>query len=263
MSGDSASLVAEVLDDVATQALALAGVKQPPVDVFAVAQAMGWQVGLDPRLEGRARCVRLRSSTGPRTSIWLRPDPRVERLQWALAHEVGEQLAQQVFVALDWEPAAVAPGMREQVANRLAARLLLPSRWFSLVGRQTRWDLLALKSRFPTASHELIAARMLDTGDQVVITVCDQGRVTWRRGNRPPRPPGLSPLERACWRTSQETSAIVRRKVGPIELVVWPLHEADWRREILRTTFDDSLAPGDEFQPGFLAEETPWSAACA
>ena len=83
------------------------------------------------------------------------------------------------------------------------------------------WDLLELKRRFATASHELIARRMLECRPAVIVTIFDQGRIAFRRGNLPGRVPPLSPAERACWqgvheenRPLQTTPARARCKAG-------------------------------------------------
>ena len=41
-------------------------------------------------------------------------------------------------------------------------RLLLPMKWFALAATEFDHDLMQLKGRFQSASHELIARRMLD-----------------------------------------------------------------------------------------------------
>ena len=74
-------------------------------------------------------------------SILLRPDPRPERLQWAVAHEIGESCAYQVFERLAVDPHEAPPGSREMVSNQLAARLLLPREWFGDDARRLAWDL--------------------------------------------------------------------------------------------------------------------------
>ncbi len=94
------------LDRVAEEILAEAGVRSPPVDALAVAQMLGIAVALDDRQEGRARYVRLgdRLSGRPRATILLRPEPRHERRQWAVAHEIGEHVAHRVFARWGADP---------------------------------------------------------------------------------------------------------------------------------------------------------------
>jgi hypothetical protein len=125
------------------------------------------------------------------------------------------------------------------VANRLASALLLPRRWFAVDGRECDWDLLGLKKRYGTASHELIARRMLDMRPPIVITVCDYGRVHWRRSNVTSRPPELLRDETAVWQQTHRSGLTIDRSLdaetGLESVRCWPVHEVGWKREILRS----------------------------
>ncbi len=83
-------------------------------------------------------------------------------MQWAIAHELGECERHRVFEFLQVDPREAPPAAREAVANHLASRILLPREAFSADATACGWDLPELKSRYTTASHELIARRMLD-----------------------------------------------------------------------------------------------------
>ena len=228
---------AATLDDVAETVLERLPSDEPPVDALALAQAWQLTVAWDERQTGRGRFVRLRefSGTASRGSILLRPDPRPERLQWVIAHEMGELFAVQVFDRLGVDPREAPPGARENVANQLAGRLLLPKAWYGPAGVESGWDLPQLKARFSTASHELIARRMLDFPPQVAITIFDQCRRTFRRGNLPLRLPPLASLEQAAWLAAHETGEPVTQSDCLCRVQAWPVHEAEWKREILRT----------------------------
>jgi hypothetical protein len=178
--------------------------------------------------------------TAGQGTIVVGPAERPERLQWAIAHEIGESIAYRVFAALGVS-ADVSSDDRELVANHLASCLLLPREWFAVDGRETAWDLFALKQRYPTASHELIARRMLEMRPPIVVTLCDQGRVRWRRTNVGGRPPKLLPQEYAVWRETHENGSVAAAMLDPeatgLEAVrAWPIHEPEWKREILRST---------------------------
>ena len=231
----TAEELAGALDAVAGDVLASAGCQEPPVDALALGQALGCQVAWDDAQSGRARLVCSRRSADVAGLILLRHDPRIERLQWAAAHELGEVFAAQVFDRLGVDPREAPAGARERVANQLAGRLLLPTDWFAAAGRECDWDLLELKGRFGTASHELIARRMLDFAPPIVVTIFDHGRLTMRQGNAVRRPPALSPEESACWRRVHETGQSQRRETPELIVRGWPVHEPDWKREILRT----------------------------
>jgi Zn-dependent peptidase ImmA (M78 family) len=231
------------LDDLVDDLLWEAAINGPPVDALVVAERLGLVVAADDRLASRARFVRLGGSDRSRAgqgTIVVGPAQRPERQQWAVAHEIGESVAHQVFARLGLRQCDIQPSTRESVANLLAQRLLLPRRWFAPDGRECDWDLLALKEQYATASHELIARRMLEMQPAVVITVCDQGHVKWRRGNSASRPPRLLSGELDAWQEVHITGLPVDVPLdaaanGLTSVRGWPVHEPGWKREILRS----------------------------
>ncbi|HWC88799.1 MAG TPA: hypothetical protein VG433_04070, partial [Pirellulales bacterium] len=122
----------------------------------------------------------------------------------------------------------------EAVANYLASRLLLPTHWFSAIGRTCDWELTDLKEAFVTASNELIARRMLDFEPAACISIYDHARLTCRWANRPGRPPPPTPLERACQLAAHQSGRTVTKMGELLRVRAWPIHEPDWKREILR-----------------------------
>jgi hypothetical protein len=209
----------------------------PPVDALALARTLGLAVAWDEQQLGRGRTARLATTAGAKNhgSIMLKPDPRRERLQWTIAHEIGEWCAHQVFQHLAVDPREAPRAARELVANQLASRILLPRDEFEQAARDCNWDLLALKQQFATASHELIARRMLDFTPAIIITIFDQGRRTFRRGNLPFRAPPLGHLEQTAARACQETAEPISESDSTLNIQAWPIHESDWKREIMRT----------------------------
>lgn len=228
---------AAALDAVAAEVLDQARVHQPPIDSLNVAKAVGLTVTTDDQQRGRARYVRLRGYRGraSRPTVLLRSDPRAERRQWALAHEIGEHVAHRVFHHLGADPRTVSPRVREAVANQMAGRLLLPTPWFSADAVASDWDLLALKARYTTASHELIARRMLEFPPAAIVSIFDQGRLSFRRGNMPGRMPPPSLEEIHCWKSVHRGNRPDEAPHGTYRIRGWPVHEPDWKREILRT----------------------------
>jgi len=225
------------LDAVVMEVLQEAGIDRPPVDAMAITRRFGITVAQDDRQRGRARYVRLRGTGGrkPSPTILLRPEPRRERRQWAVAHEIGEHVAHRVFDRLLVDPREAAPKARERVATDLATRLLLPGPWFAIDAPACGWDLPGLKSRYTTASHELIARRMLDLATPVIVTIFDHGQLSFRRSNVPGRVPPPSSVEMACWRTVHAHARAHRSSEGSQTTQAWPVHEPGWKREILRT----------------------------
>ena len=115
----------------------------------------------DARLQGRARRVRL-SVGGPRTvaAVYIRPEPRPERRQWAVAHEIREHFARPRFWALGVEPTKRLRSGATIRRTRLPNDCCCRRRGDAPEGAACDWDLLRLKQCFATASHELIARRV-------------------------------------------------------------------------------------------------------
>ncbi|MGI9456733.1 MAG: ImmA/IrrE family metallo-endopeptidase, partial [Aeoliella sp.] len=159
-------------------------------------------------------------------------------------HELGEFAAERVFDRVAIDPRYTPSGSREEVANAIARRLLLPRRWFRKHGLICEWDLLELKEIFTTASHELIARRMLDTSTKWIFTLFDQGNITWRRSNFGRSAAPLLATERECWLESHELGLTTHGEAadpngGEITIHCWPVHEPDWKREIMRMDLPD------------------------
>ncbi len=224
----------------AEEILQEAGVEYLPIDAMHVAQRLGITVAWDQRQEGRARYVRLSSRSGPpKATILLKPDPRFERRQWAVAHEIGEHAAYRVFARWGVDPRETQSNARELVANNLAGRLLLPTVWFAADAAACRWDLLELKARYITASHELIARRMLECRPAVIISIFDQQRLSFRRGNLPGPTPPPQPDEMECWREVHRRCCPFQAGPSYRRVCGWPVHEEGWKREILRMEIEE------------------------
>jgi len=230
----------QALDDCANQILSETGIEAPPVDTLAIAQRLEMVVAEDASVDVRARFVRLGNARAGQETILLADDPRPERRHWAVAHEIGESVAHRVFASLGIGPELAPPSARERIANHLASCLLLPRNWFAADGPSVDWDLIELKQRYATASHELIARRMLGMSPPVIITMYDQSQFVWRRSNTLRRPPRQTDAERetrlAAFQRSQPAQYSQHDLPEGIEDVrCWAIHEPDWKREIMRT----------------------------
>lgn len=216
------------LEQAAREMLRQAGQTSPPVDALAVARALQLTVALDRSQRGRGRIKRIAGQS----TIFLRPDERPERLQWAAAHELGESQIRTICQSIGASGDDLAPRQREELANQFAKELLLPIDWFQRDSRQTDYDLLALKTHYRTVSHELIAARWLDLDSPGIVTVFDQGAATSRRSNGPTRPP-LAAIERACWDQLRRTRRPAQTQAAPLTVRGWCIDSPGWQREIL------------------------------
>jgi uncharacterized protein DUF955 len=227
--------VVEVLDRVVTDLLQAAGMERPPVDAIALAQRhLGMQVCLDSRQPQRGRAQR---SAGKR-QIFLRPEPTEERHQWTVAHEIGEHFKTTLLQRLGIEPGQTRAMTGESLANLFAYRLLVPTCWFTGDAAACGYDLLELKERYRTASHEVIAWRFLDLPAPCIVTIVDNDHIHRRRSNSWPVRRQLEPAEVDCQRYVSHYSRprVVRQDGWTVH--GWPVHQADWKREILRSVVE-------------------------
>jgi hypothetical protein len=237
--------VAGAIDELVQRMLENAGVHQPPVDALAVAWLLGIAVVHDQAQAPRGRHVRIAGTS----TIFVRPEERPERLQWAVAHELGEALAHVPIERAQVDLEEAGPHAREQAANMLASRLLLPTCWFAAEAARCSGNLVALKQTFSTASHELIALRLLDLADPLVVTIFDHGRVTRRACNCAHRPPPLCAIERLCQSEAHRTGRVATREAQGVVVRGWPIHEPHWRREILLASAAEERACDVEATP--------------
>lgn len=225
------------LDAAIMELLAAAGYAAPPVDALTLAREhFQLTICQDCRLRTRGRAQRVLGSG----HIFIRPEPRPERLQWTVAHEIAEHMGPRLWQACGLADRDVGPMWAEKLANAFAQRLLVPTAWLQRAVRECGWDLLALKQRFRTASHEVLALRLLELpGSSGLITVLDQGQVTRRRGRPWPAPRWLLPGELRCQLWIHEQAQPCRVQADGYEVWGWPIHESGWKREILRTVFTE------------------------
>src|SRR5262245_17501613 len=109
-------VVAQV-DRMVTDLLTCAGLSGPPVDAIALAQGpLGMVVCLDQRQMQRGRAQR----AAGRRQIYLRPEPREERHQWTVAHEIGEHLKPDLLTRCGVAPQGARAMMGESLANLFA-----------------------------------------------------------------------------------------------------------------------------------------------
>ncbi|MCS6852044.1 MAG: ImmA/IrrE family metallo-endopeptidase [Gemmataceae bacterium] len=226
----------EIVDRAIAELLAAAGVTEPPVDAIRLAQGhLGMVICLDRQQPQRGRAQR----AGGKPHIFLRPEPTEERHQWTVAHEIGEHLKSDLLGRLGVPPEATHPWAGESLANLFAHRLLVPTTWLANAARACGFDLIQLKRGFRTASHEVIAWRLLDLPEPCAITIIDNDRITRRRSNAWRLGRQLLPAERDCQQRVRLTGAAetVRRDGWTVQ--GWPIHQATWQREILRSVRDE------------------------
>lgn len=227
--------VVAVVDTMVEEMLTKAGIFTPPVDAIALAQRhLGMVVCLDRDQPQRGRAQR---SAG-KARIFLRPEPTEERHQWTVAHEIGEHVKPAVLERLGVEPAQFRAMAGESLANLFAYRLLVPGCWFATDASDLDFDLLQLKQRYRTSSHEVIAWRFLDLPEPCIVTVVDNDHVSRRKSNAWPIRRQLEPAELKCQRHVNHYSKPSRVSQNGWIVHGWPVHQAGWKREILRSVVE-------------------------
>lgn len=227
--------VVGTVDRMVEELLGAAGVDKPPVDVLALAQRhLNMQVCLDRRQPQRGRAQRVAG----RRQIFLRPEPTEERHQWTVAHEIGEHFKAALLQRLGVVPGETRAMAGESLANLFAYRLLVPSCWFTGDAPAHNYDLLELKQLYRTASHEVIAWRLLDLPAPCIITIVDNDHIHRRRSNAWPVRKRLEPAEQECQRSVNHLSRPRVVRADGWTVWGWPVHQADWKREILRSVVE-------------------------
>lgn len=227
--------VIAVVDGMVNELLRGAGIASPPVDAIALAQRhLGMVVCLDRDQPQRGRAQR----TAGKPRIYLRPEPTEERHQWTVAHEIGEHLKPALLERLRVEPAQFRAMAGESLANLFAYHLLVPACWFAADARDLDFDLVQLKRRYGTSSHEVIAWRFLDLPEPCIVTVIDNDAISRRKSNAWPTRRKLEPAEAKCQRHANRTGEPKRVCENGWLVQGWPVHQAGWKREILRTVVE-------------------------
>lgn len=221
------------VDEFIEKLLGEANISSPPIDVMKLTDRLGIRVVLDKAqgIRGFHKIVR------HKPLIVVRPESRVERLNWAVAHELGEVYGYQIYRRLNSNPTR-DPSVpnREEMANRIAKCLLLPWKHFQREAQNSDCDLFELKDLFSTASHEMIATRLLDLDSLRYVSIFDHGAMRRRWTNEANRVTRLHPAEKQCWEETHEMGNPVEKISGGLRIRCWPIHEMDWKREILQTT---------------------------
>jgi Zn-dependent peptidase ImmA (M78 family) len=226
------------VDQAVSELLEAAGIQNPPVDAIALAQGhLGMVVALDAKQPGRGRAQR----SGGQRQIILRSEPTPERHQWTVAHEIGEHLKPALLERLGVAPEETRPMMGESLANLFAYHLLVPNCWFQTDAPSVDHDVQELKTRYRTASHEVIAWRLLDLAEPCIITIVDNEHVSRRRSNAWRVTRQLEPVEQECQRYVHYYSRPRRMNDNGWSVAGWPIHQADWKREILRSVVSEEV----------------------
>jgi hypothetical protein len=198
------------------------GTAAPPVDAAALARRLGVAVR-PPR---------------PKKEFFARPEPTAEAKQWLAALAVGEHLKPALLRRLGFGPDERRPLMGESLATLAASHLLLPASWFADDARRLGYDVLELNQLYATAAPDVIAWRLLDLPEPCVVTVVDNDHVQRRRSNAWRVRRELAAPERECQRYVNHFSRPRVVCADGWTVQGWPVHQPDWKREILRSVVE-------------------------
>ncbi len=228
--------VVAVLDKIVDDLLGEANLTKPPIDAIALAQKhLGISIVMDRRQNERGRVQR----AGRRQQIYLRPEPMEERHQWTVAHEICQHLKTEILEQLHIEPEQAKALTGESLNTLFSSRLLVPSSWFAQDAADLGYDLPELKKRYRTASNEVIALRFLDLPFPTVISVVDNDAIHRRKSNGPKiKATEMEPVELQCQQAVNKEGKPHKMSEGNWTVQGWPIHQKDWKREILRAIVD-------------------------
>lgn len=212
--------------------LAEAGQIAPPADALALLRKLGLAIRPDPPRRGKPTAM-------PPT------EASEESRQLKAAIQLGEHVKPALLQRLGLSPGPRA-SMGLSLPNLFAHHFLAPSCWYACDARAADWDILDLKRSYSTATHELLAWRLLDLPEPCAITVVDDDRVTGRRGNAWRVNRILAEAEQECQRYVHHYSRPRRVVSGAWTVQGWPIHRPDWKREILRSVVEEGPELEDE-----------------
>jgi predicted transcriptional regulator len=230
----------DAIDRLVGGLLERAGVVRPPVNALEIAENhLGIPVEVVEPAEEDERGRRRPRSRPAGAGIVLSEDMSEEQRQKVAADGIARALLPHVLRKLDVVPGTENKQFAAHVRGLLAARLLIPSRLLRVALKECRYDVLALKGAFSTATTEAVALRLLDLDEPCVIAIVDDGVVSVRRGNRTAASRKLEPAEQTCLDRVMELDLPHRVRAGEWTVHGWPVSGRSFRRIILRAVPDE------------------------
>ncbi len=223
-----------LVDRAIEEMLSEAAMQAPPVDALVLARLLG--IAVEPRPKG--------PRAGLKKDFLTPPAPTPEAKQWLAAQAIGEHLKPALLQRLGVPPEQKRLLMGESLATLIASHLLLPTAWFGDDARALDYDILELKKRYSTTAADVIAWRLLDLTTPCIITIVDNDHIQRRRSNAWRVRRELEEPERECQRYVNHFSRPRVVSVNGWTVQGWPVHQADWKREVLRSVVDQDFESG-------------------
>lgn len=216
-----------LLDNLVQEFLTLASFHQPPIDADALLNAKAWQLlGLDAPSPHSKKSVQV---FDPKES-----ESAEVKKQWLAAQTLASSLQNEAKAR--WEKSNDTQASHGiSFINLIAQRILVPTHWLKTLALSVDYDLLELKRIFKTPAYEVLALRLLDLHNPCIITIVDNGHIFKRKSNCCIPAKTLSPTEAMVLNYVHENSRPKKVNDQGWQVSGWPVHQLDWRREILRS----------------------------
>jgi hypothetical protein len=230
----------DAIDKAIRRLLNAAGQQQPPVDALALAeQQYGLVIEFAEPEEPKRYGDRPKRRPSPNTIV-LREDQSEQTHHLLAARAIAKQLTPGILEKLGVPPDAGGKAGLNQLIGLIVPRLLLPTAWFGSHARKAGFHLLELWEKYPTATVDLIAWRMLEVDEDCsVIAIVDDGNVTARRSNRFAATKQLTEAEAACVAAVAECGEPSRHRRENWTAWGWPSPGLPFGRIILRAVPDE------------------------
>ncbi len=203
---------------------------RPPVDWIEVAGALpglAWQP--DDHAAGITR-----KKAAARGSVMLGDGLADEQNQRIAAQAIAHTLMPELLKQMGAQPGEKAPSAWTRL---VVGRLMVPPAWFQTLWRESGGEFPRVLQGFGSTPLELLAARLVEGSEPAVVTVIDHGVATQRISNGPRVGRGLLDLEKECLEYVNRFSRARQMSSGAMTVWGWPIHRADWKKELLRTLF--------------------------
>lgn len=216
-----------LLDNLIQEFMLKVSLHQPPVDAEALLNAKAWQMlgleGPSPHTKKPAQVFDPKESES--SDI---------KKQWFAAQTLASSLQKEAKVR--WEKSNDSQASQGiSFINLIAQRILVPTHWLKNFASSVDYDLRELKRIFKTPAYEIIALRMLDLESPCIITIVDNQHIFKRKSNCCVPPKVLSATETMVLNYVHENSRAKKVNDQGWQVAGWPVHQLDWRREILRS----------------------------
>ena len=162
-----------------------------------------------------------------------------EQQQKAAADGIARTLLPDILRRLDVVPGTENKQFAAHLRGLVVARLLIPTRMLRSAANRCKYDVLALKAAFATATTEAVALRLLDLDEPCVIAIVDDGVVATRRGNRTAEPKRLTAAEQECVDRVMALDLPHRVRTEGWTAQGWPVPDRAFRRILVRAVPDD------------------------